>query len=89
MRFEWDEEKSEANERKHGIAFDEARELWSDPFMVVVEVDRNGERRKVGISRALGGYWVEVYTQDGERVRIISVRRATAKEAASYDKANR
>ena len=86
MRFEWDDAKAEANEAKHGVAFEEATELWDDPHMVAVEVTRGGERRKLGIARMWGSYWLAVYTQDGETVRIISVRRATAKEAAVYDR---
>lgn len=90
MRFEWDDAKAEANEAKHGVAFEEATELWDDPHMVAVEVTRGGERRKLGLARRWGTYWLVVYTQRGEAVRIISVRRATEKEAALYDReANR
>ena len=90
MRFEWDDAKAEANEAKHGVAFEEATELWDDPRMVAVEVSRGGERRKLGIARMWGACWLAVYTQRGEAARIISVRRATEKEAAIYDReANR
>lgn len=32
MRFEWDEKKSRANRKKHGISFEVAREVFADPF---------------------------------------------------------
>ena len=50
MKFEFDETKSEANKRKHGIDFVEAQALWKDPagdlvgrrsiFMKTEEFDR-------------------------------------------------
>ena len=30
MEFEFDQEKSEANKKKHGIDFDDAQKLWHD-----------------------------------------------------------
>lgn len=86
IRFEWDVAKAEANEAEHGVAFDEATELWDDPHMVVVEVSRGGERRKLGLARMWGACWLAVYAQDGDTVHIILVRRATAKGAATYDR---
>lgn len=88
MDFEWDPDKSASNETKHGISFDEAVELWDDVDMIVVEVKRGGETRKVGIAKGFGSYWVVVYTLRDGVVRIISVRRATKKEASTYDKLN-
>ncbi len=52
MRFEWDERKSEANEAKHGISFDEARALWEDPYGVDFRVAHEGERRYGTIARS-------------------------------------
>jgi hypothetical protein len=43
----------------------------------------------VALARYGGACWTSVFTVRNDRVRIISVRRSTAKEAASYDKANR
>lgn len=54
--------------------------------MVAIEVSRGVERRKLGLARMWGACWLAVYTQDGGTVRIISVRRATAKGAATYDR---
>jgi uncharacterized protein len=46
LRFEWDEAKNLANQRKHGIRFEQAIEVFKDPLYVLV-VDRieNGEER--------------------------------------------
>ena len=34
IRFEWDERKNQANQRKHGIGFAEAAQLFLDPLHV-------------------------------------------------------
>lgn len=89
MRFEWDKVKSAANLEKHGISFSESAGLWRDPNMIAVRANRNGEQRWVALARMSGAVWAAVYTERGDAIRIISVRKATLKEAASYDKANR
>ncbi len=45
MEFEYDRSKSERNLEKHGVDFEEAQELWSDPYMVRFAVEYGGERR--------------------------------------------
>ena len=87
MYFEYDQAKSISNLEKHGIDFEEAQELWSDPFATAAALEHRGERRWVLIARLADGVWAAIYTMRGERVRIISVRRATAREVAVYDKA--
>lgn len=34
MHFDWDESKAQANLAKHGITFDEAKSVFTDPFYV-------------------------------------------------------
>ena len=86
MTFEYDPNKSEANLGKHGIDFEEAQELWADEWRLATAVEHRGERRKLLMARYAGSCWTAIYTMRGERVRIISVRRATKKEAAYYDR---
>lgn len=87
MEFEFDLRKSEANRSKHGIDFVEAQELWDDRFLLDLALDYGGESRRAVIARLSDGVWTAIYTMRGPRIRIISVRRATKKEAALYDKA--
>jgi uncharacterized DUF497 family protein len=35
VRFEWDESKDSANIVKHGVGFDEARRVFSDPHVII------------------------------------------------------
>jgi uncharacterized DUF497 family protein len=47
LTFEWDPQKAAANERKHGITFDEATTVFGDPFGTVTDDPRHsaGKRR--------------------------------------------
>jgi len=54
LEFEWDLQKAEANSSKHGIAFEEARQVFADPAARII-VDpqlQTGELRYVAIGRA-------------------------------------
>jgi uncharacterized DUF497 family protein len=46
IRFEWDEAKNFSNQRKHGVSFEDASEIFSDPLFVSLK-DRieDGEQR--------------------------------------------
>lgn len=89
MEFDWDDAKNALNEAKHGISFCEATLLWADQDMVSICSNRGGERGWIALARAYGAVWAVVYTMRGDAIRIISARRATAKEVAAYGKANR
>ena len=87
MYFTYDPMKSKGNLEKHGIGFEEAQELWQDPWRRVEVLVRNGERRNMLLARYGGTVWVAIFAMRGETVRIISVRRATGKEISAYDRA--
>ena len=36
LSFEWDEEKSSLNERKHGVSFEEAKTVMNDPYSLTI-----------------------------------------------------
>jgi uncharacterized protein len=87
--FEWDEDKARQNVIKHGVTFDEAKAVFSDPFAFMRYDDRfdYGEERfiVIGMSAAKVLYVVAV-ERDGP-IRIISARKATKEEAHVYVKA--
>ena len=87
MQFEFDSAKSESNLEKHGIDFEEAETMWEDPYLFDAALSYGGERRRVAIARLADGIWTAIYTFRGDRIRLISVRRATPKEASLYDRA--
>lgn len=93
--MEWDDAKNEANLRKHGIDFGTAQLVFDDPCCITfVERVTGGEERwhAVGaIEKILVVVVVHTYRVEGARetIRIISVRRATARERRLYDQTDR
>jgi uncharacterized protein len=85
MPFVYDERKSAANAKKHGIGFDQAQALWLDPDLLVVPARTDDEPRSLAIGRIAGRCWAAVFTPRGESVRIISVRHARKKEVELYE----
>jgi uncharacterized protein len=85
MNFEWDAQKSLVNKEKHGIDFETARALWLDESRIEVEVAFPDEKRWALIAGMQGKIWTAIYTVRDEAIRIISVRRARAKEAKLYE----
>lgn len=85
MDFEFDPDKSDANQRKHGINFTEAQALWEDPMLIEVPARTADETRWLAIGQLAGKHWSAVVTYREQRVRIISVRRARKEEVAIYE----
>ncbi|MER8694038.1 BrnT family toxin [Mesorhizobium opportunistum] len=90
LRFEWDLEKASSNLRKHGVSFETAVSIFSDPF-ALTEQDRveDGEYRWQ-TTGAVDDMLVLLIAhvdreEDGmEVIRIISARRATTREKKRY-----
>ena len=87
MEFEFDRRKSASNERKHGIDFVAAQDLWSDPDVVEIPARTADEPRSLVIGMIGDRHWSAVITSREGRTRIISVRRARVEEIASYESA--
>lgn len=85
MEFEYDPDKSVANRIKHGLSFDEATALWSDPLLVEVPALTEDEPRFLCIGRIGSKHRTAVITWRNGGVRIISVRRARPKEIEHYE----
>lgn len=86
--FIWDAEKARANVHKHhGITFEQAAEVFFDPFFRLVNASRNDESRDAAIGydsldRLLFVVHIEL---EGEYIRIISARKATLQERKDHD----
>lgn len=83
MHFEFDPEKSAANLEKHGIDFI-AQALWSDPDRLEIPARSLDEPRAQVIGQIGDVVWSAFITMRGDRIRIISVRRARDEEEAAY-----
>jgi uncharacterized DUF497 family protein len=88
MKFEWDEQKSHANNAKHGIDFETATKMWNDGGRIEIQTTFPDETRCIMIGRIGRKLWTAVFTRRGESTRIISVRWARRREAALYEKKN-
>lgn len=86
MGFEWDENKNRANIRRRGIDFNSAIRIFQDPYYLEEEDDRQdyGEQRFNVIGRTNGRILFVTYTHRGEKIRIISARRAEPHERRKY-----
>jgi uncharacterized protein len=86
VEYESDPAKALINQRKHGVAFDEAATCLLDPMALVREDDDAiGEQRYVLVGMSEAGRTLTVcYTMRGEIPRVISARKATKKEQQSY-----
>jgi uncharacterized DUF497 family protein len=91
MEFEWNPDKVALNLEKHGISFLEAATVFNDPLSVTFpDPDHSiGESRYIiiGVSR-FGQLLVVAHTDRGEKVRIISARKATRQEKRFYEERN-
>ena len=83
--FEYDEQKSASNLKKHGIDFVMAQELWSDSDLVEIRAKSSGEPRHLIIARISGKHWSAIITYRGGIIRIISVRRSRKSEVELYE----
>jgi uncharacterized DUF497 family protein len=86
VHVEWDPRKATANLRKHGIDFSDAATVLHDENSVTIADDDPDENRFITVgSDALGRLLILVYTWRGERIRLISARRATRRERRQYE----
>jgi uncharacterized protein len=87
MDYEWDPAKVRRNAAKHGVDFADAVIALSDDAAVTIpDPDSEDEDRFVSLgmdpnSRVL----VTVFTHRGERIRIISSRKASRGERRQYE----
>ncbi len=88
LLFEWDPEKALGNEQKHGVTFDEASSVFADTLSLTIHDPLHSEDEErfiiIGIS-CRNRLLTVVHTERGEKIRIISARKATKKEIFYYE----
>ncbi len=87
IRFGWDAAKASANLKKHSVSFESACEVFSDPFLKVVEIELvDNEQREtvIGLNLEWRTLYV-VYVMREESIRIISARLTTKAERNDYE----
>jgi len=90
LHFEWDPRKAAVNFKKHGVSFEEAKSAFLDERAKLIDDPDHSEDEDrfvlLGLSSALRILVVcHCYRSDAGAIRIISARKATARERKSYD----
>jgi len=83
LSFEWDEAKARENLKKHKVGFDEGKTIFNDPFLLTFpDIDTSdAEERYVNIGLSIRDrVLVLIHTERQGRIRIISCRKASARE---------
>ena len=84
MKFEWDPVKAKANIARHWVSFYDAQAVFADTQAVESLDETTDEERWLLLGRAGSDVLMVVYTERGDRVRIISARKASKREQEVY-----
>ena len=85
MRFEWDEQKRRLNIEKHGLDFEDAPLVFTKQACVIEDMREDyGESRFLLTGLLYERVIVIAFTRRDDRIRIISMRKATKQEQTEY-----
>lgn len=91
LEFQWHPVKAESNLKKHGVSFDEAKTIFGDERHLEVP-DREhsyDEMRYLAIGQSIEGRLLTlVFTERGDKLRLISARVAEPWERREYENAD-
>ncbi|CCQ70951.1 MULTISPECIES: BrnT family toxin [Crocosphaera] len=86
VKFEWNFNKAQINLEKHGVTFEEAAEVFFDPFYQIGDATANNEGREFILGYSLSyRLLLVVVLEKSQRNRIISARPATRQEKKLYE----
>ena len=85
LKFEWDSEKAKINKKKHGITFETAARVFLDENLIddFDEVHSDFEER-IKVVGMVNKILTVIYTERGDKNRIISARQADKREEVLY-----
>ena len=84
-KFVWDSEKAIINKKKHKVSFETAARVFLDENLVDDIDDFHSDfEDRFKIIGKVGTILTVIYTERGDRNRIISARSATKKEVKKY-----
>ena len=89
--FEWDEDKNKLNQKRHGLAFEDAKFVFNDPHKVILPDLYHSlkEERWLAIGLVSRVLFVVFTERSGNTIRIISARTATKSEERLYNDQNK
>jgi uncharacterized DUF497 family protein len=85
MEFEWDENKNRINIENHHVSFSQAAKIFDGDVLEWEDTRKEyGETRIIAIGRSEGRLLRVVYTERGNKIRIISARKANKNDRRNY-----
>jgi uncharacterized protein len=89
QKFEWDPKKNEINQRKHGLSFETAKEVFYDEFAILFDdPDHSTEEERFLIIGSISTEQICIvshcYRDNENTIRLISARKATKRERQVY-----
>ena len=82
---EWDDNKAELNWKKHGISFEKAAEIFLDEFLIdYYDEGHSDYEDRIKVIGMVDKVSVVIYTERGEKYRLISARLASKREVIKY-----
>jgi uncharacterized protein len=93
IRFTWDQQKAIYNRKEHeGVTFEEAATVFRDPFAYIFDDDKHSDKEYreliIGFSQR-SPLSIVSFTERSGMIRMISARKADAKERRDYEQARR
>ena len=96
FNFQWDPNKDRTNQKKHGVTFREATQVFKDPMALTLFDEEHSLSQERWVTLGLtprGQYLVIVHTFDEYEngvadIRIISARKASKGEIKQYEGEN-
>lgn len=93
IRFTWDRQKATRNRKEHeGMTFEEAATVFRDPFAYIFDDDKHSDKEYreliIGFSQR-NRLLIVSFTERSGVIRVISARKAIAKEQRDYEQAKR
>ncbi len=89
VKFEWDKNKNELNQKKHKISFEEAKTVFYDEEALLIDDPEHSQEEArfiiLGLSKRANLLVVcHCYRASETVIRIISARKATKNETKQY-----
>ena len=88
LEFEWDGHKAVENLKNHRVSFDEAKSVFNDPLLLTFPDPEHSDEEHRSINIGISSHsrvLLVVFTDRKGKVRVISSRKATAKERKLYE----
>jgi len=85
LEFEWYSEKERLIAEKHGLDMEAVKRIFDDPLRIMqYDMAHSGLEERWQTLGMANGVLFAVYTERGERIRIVTARKATSEERRIY-----